>query len=51
MKRLRLAFKYVLKPKREQKEILEELMWHCIKVYNTLNYEIRQGKQKIKKEV
>ena len=33
--------------KKKQKEILEEIMWHCAKVYNMLNYDIQQGIEKV----
>ena len=44
---MKLTFPYVFKPKKKQKEILEEIMWHCAKVYNMLNYEIQQGIEKV----
>ena len=47
---MRLAFQYTFKPNFIQKEIIEDIMWHCEKVYNTLNYDIYQGKEKISLE-
>ena len=44
---MKLTFPYVFKAKKVQKEILEEIMWHCAKVYNMLNYEIQQGIEKV----
>ena len=44
---MKLTFPYVFKPKKKQKEILEEIMWHCAKVYNMLNYDIQQGIEKV----
>ncbi len=44
---MRLTFKYVIIPKKMQKEILDEIMWHCSKVYNIFNYELQQGKEVI----
>ena len=44
---MKLTFPYVFKPKKQQKEILEEIMWHCAKVYNMLNYDIQQGVEKV----
>ena len=42
---MRLIFPYIFKPNYTQKEIIEDIMWHCEKVYNTLNYDIYQGKE------
>lgn len=47
MRKIRLTFKYTFKPNKLQKEIIEETTWHCVKIYNILNYEIEQGKQRI----
>ena len=47
---MRLTFPYVIKPNCTQKEIIEDIIWHCEKVYNTLNYDIYQGKEKISLE-
>ena len=44
---MRLTFTYILKPNKRQDNILKELMWHCSKVYNMLNYDIKEGKEKI----
>ena len=33
---MRLTFPYVIKPNCTQKEIIEDIIWHCEKVYNTL---------------
>ena len=40
---MRLTFPYIFKTNKIQKEIIEDIMWHCEKVYNTLNYNIYQG--------
>ena len=42
---MRLTFPYIFKPNNMQKEIIEDIIWHCEKVYNTLNYDIYQGKE------
>ena len=47
---MRLTFPYIFKPNSIQKEIIEDIMWHCEKVYNTINYDIYQGKEKISLE-
>ena len=44
---MRLTFTYILKPNKRQDNILKELMWHCSKVYNMLNYDVKEGKEKI----
>ena len=44
---MRLTFTYILKPNKKQDNILKELMWHCSKVYNMLNYDVKEGKEKI----
>ena len=44
---MRLTFTYILKPNKGQDKILKELMWHSSKVYNMLNYEVRNGKEGI----
>jgi len=46
---MRLTFQYRIKPNKKQKEIIEEIQWHCTKIYNTLNYEIQENKEKIKR--
>ena len=45
MRQTRLVFEYVVKPKRKQREIIDEMMWHCAKVYNTFNYELQEKKE------
>ena len=45
---MKLTFPYVFKPRKKQNEILEEIMWHCAKVYNMLNYDIQQGIEKVR---
>ena len=47
---MRLTFPYIFKPNSIQKEIIEDIIWHCEKVYNTINYDIYQGKEKISLE-
>ena len=47
---MRLTFPYIFKPNCIQKEIIEDIIWHCEKVYNTINYDIYQGKEKISLE-
>ena len=47
VRKVRLTFQYVLKPKKRQQEIVDELIWHSSKVYNILNYEVKEGKEKI----
>ena len=44
---MKLTFPYIFKADKTQKEIIEEIMWHCEKVYNILNYDIYQGKETI----
>ena len=44
---MKLTFTYILKPNKTQENILRELIWHSSKVYNILNYEVREGKEKI----
>ena len=44
---MKLTFPYILKTNKIQKEIIEDIMWHCEKVYNTLNYNIYQGTELI----
>lgn len=43
---MRLVMQYKIKPQKIRKEIIDEIMWHSAKVYNTLNYDIQQGKEK-----
>ena len=47
VKNLRLNFVYDLKMNKIQEKIIKELMWHSSKVYNMLNYEVKEGKEKI----
>ena len=44
---MRLTFVYDLKMNKIQEQIIKELMWHSSKVYNMLNYEVKEGKEKI----
>ena len=44
---MRLTFTYIIKPDKRQDKILKDLMWHTSKVYNMLNYEVRNGKERI----
>ena len=44
---MKLTFPYIFKVNKTQKEIIEDIMWHCEKVYNTLNYNIYQGTELI----
>ena len=44
---MRLTFVYDLKMDKSQENIIKELMWHSSKVYNMLNYEVKEGKEKI----
>ncbi len=44
---MKLTFPYIFKANKTQKEIIEDIMWHCEKVYNTLNYNIYQGTELI----
>ena len=48
--KIRLNFKYILKPQKINQEIKEDIMWHCAKVYNTFNYELQKGKEEIHKK-
>lgn len=47
VRKLRLTFQYVLKPNKRQQEMIDELIWHSSKVYNMLNYEVKEGKERI----
>ena len=47
---MRQTFTYMVKPNKSQEKIVKELMWHSIKVYNMLNYDVREGKDKIKEK-
>ena len=44
---MRLTFTYIIKPNKNQEKIIKELMWHSSKVYNMLNYDVKEGKEKI----
>ena len=44
---MKLTFIYNLKMNQEQEKMIKELMWHSSKVYNILNYEVKEGKEKI----
>ena len=44
---MRLTFTYIIKPSKSQEKIIKELMWHSSKVYNMLNYDVKEGKEKI----
>ena len=46
--KITLSFKYVVPKKaKKEKEIITDIMWHTTRVYNTLLYEIKEGKEKI----
>ena len=45
---LKLTFTCDLKIKETQEKIIKEIKWHCSKVYNTFNYEVRERKVKEK---
>lgn len=48
---MRLSFKYIKKDINEKtNKIIEDIMWHGAKVYNTLLYELREEKREIDKE-
>ena len=44
---MKLTFVYNLKLNKTQEEIVKEIMWHSSKIYNILNYEVKEGKEKI----
>ena len=44
---MRLTFTYIIRPNKSQDKIIKELMWHSSKVYNMLNYDVKEGKEKI----
>ena len=46
---MRLTFACNLKLNETQEEIIREIKWHCSKVYNTFNYEVREGKVDVSK--
>ena len=43
----KLTFVYNLKLNKIQEKIIKEIMWHISKIYNILNYEVKEGKEKI----
>ena len=45
---MRLTFKYTIKPKKKEKEIIDEIIWHSTRVYNMLNYELKEGTETFK---
>ena len=45
---MKLTFVYNLKLNKTQEKIIKEIMWHISKIYNILNYEVKEGKEKIK---
>ena len=45
---MRLTFTYIIRSNKSQDKIIKELMWHSSKVYNMLNYDVKEGKEKIK---
>ena len=47
---MRQTFTYMIKPNKSQEKIVKELMWHSSRVYNMLNYDVREGKEKIKEK-
>ena len=44
---MKLTFTYIIRPNNTQDKIIKELMWHSNKVYNMLNYNVKEGKEKI----
>ena len=42
---MRLAFKFKPNFSHKQLEIVKELSWHCSKLYNTVNYNIKNNKE------
>ena len=44
---MRLTFTYIIRPNKSQDKIIKELMWHSSKVYNMLNYDVKEGKEEI----
>ena len=45
---MKLTFAFDMKLNETQEKIVREIKWHVSKVYNTLNYSIREGKSGIK---
>ena len=46
---MRLTFVCDFKLNEIQEKIIREIKWHCSKVYNTFNYEVREGKVDVSK--
>ena len=46
---MKLTFTFDITINETQEKIIKEIKWHCSKVYNTFNYEIREGKVDIGK--
>ena len=46
---MRLTFVCDFKLNETQEKIIREIKWHCSKVYNTFNYEVREGKVDVSK--
>ena len=44
---MKLTFAFDMKLNETQEKIVREIKWHVSKVYNTLNYSIREGKSGI----
>ena len=42
---MKLTFAFDMKLNETQEKIVREIKWHVSKVYNTLNYSIREGNQ------
>ena len=46
---MKLTFTFDITINGTQEKIIREIKWHCSKVYNTFNYEVREGKVDIGK--
>ena len=44
---MKLTFVYNVKLNETQEEIINEIKWHSSKIYNILNYAVREGKERI----
>ena len=44
---MKLTFVYNVKLSKTQEKIINEIKWHSSKIYNILNYAVREGKEKI----
>ena len=44
---MKLTFVYNVKLSKTQEKIIKEIKWHSSKIYNILNYAVREGKEKI----